>query len=113
MKRTQLRRQSPQKALWNSRYARAKAKRMLEHPGCEVCEFTRRLIRPAQDGHHPFGQGGKRIMVFVVACRVCHDVIHGNPNAARTAGWLYRRGDNLIQPVRDAIERAGMSDILP
>lgn len=87
-----------------------KRERMRAHPLCECCDTAK-----AQDGHHPFGQNGRRIMVFVVVCRKCHDRIHGNGKWARTEGWVHdsisiRYHVNVT--VMKAVKRASMPELL-
>ncbi len=100
----------------HSDYIRAKAIRITEHPTCECCAaFKLSPVQPAQDGHHPFGQAGKLIKVFVVVCRDCHTRIHTQPGEARSSGWLCdstKIRNKIAAPVRAAIMRAGMPELL-
>lgn len=101
---------------YHAEYMRAKAARIRQHPQCECCvAFNLSRINPAQDGHHPFGQAGKLIMVFVVVCRECHDRFHGSPGEARSGGWICdttKVSYRISGPVRAAIVRSGFLELL-
>jgi len=63
-------------------------------PLCERCMSTPELFKTARravDWHHwwPRGRGGRFLggKMFCV-CRVCHDWIHSNDDAAREGGWI-------------------------
>lgn len=80
-----LKSQSKKKAIWNRAYSAEKCRRL--SPGNVKCQRCKK--RKATDGHHPYGQAGERIMVFVMVCRECHDWAHfEDPRAARAEGWI-------------------------
>lgn len=83
MKRTPLARRSDDKSKWNRLYLAEKRRRFNYGGLCDRC-----AEEPPQDGHHPYGQQGENIMIFVCICRACHDFIHENPKAAKAVGWL-------------------------
>ena len=87
--RTVLKVVSVTKAFWKKLYAAEKQIRgEVVKNRCERCGgWTARL-----DGHHPYGQAGKWIMLFVMFCRDCHEWAHANPTAARDEGWICDAG---------------------
>lgn len=115
--RARMNQRSEAKGNLHSQYMAAKRVRLREHPQCECCvSFKLNPVRLAQDGHHPFGQAGKLILVFVIICRECHDRIHGSPGEARSSGWLCDKMKvrfRIAGPVKDAVLRAGMPELLP
>ena len=88
LRRSRLKPVSAKKAALKKEYLAEKTARMnrqREQRGgtfCERCDKLRWV-----DGHHPYGQAGKWILIFFLICRKCHDWIHANGKAAREEGW--------------------------
>ena len=78
-----------------SEYAEARQQWLSENSTCACCPS------PAADVHHSRGRLGDLLMderYWVPVCRVCHDWIHSNMDAARDLVWegrplLCARGD--------------------
>ena len=104
MKKTKLKQVSKAKAKVNDAYSKEKRARIQRNPKCECCHERTTLL----DGHHPYGQAGKWIMVFVLVCRPCHDEITQNPNRARDEGWICdnRPSDEPNEAVKRALALA-------
>lgn len=68
-----------------TRYEALATEFKLKHPICGVCHQ-----KPTEDVHHSRGRLGSLLCDqewWVPVCRVCHDWIGSNPNAARELTW--------------------------
>jgi len=78
-----LRRVSPEKAKWRVLYYLALYFLIRLDPLCRVCREARAI-----EGHHPYGQIGALILIFIPICRPCHDMIENHKRIARDVGLI-------------------------
>lgn len=85
-RKTPLARVSVTKATWRQLY---RLKRDGERKLIMTCADCLGIHKgDAMEPHHPGGQSGPRIMVFVWLCRGCHREIHDRATWARETGRL-------------------------
>lgn len=84
LKRARLRPRSERKTNEHSLYICGLLFLLSLNPMCRLCGMRR-----ATEGHHPVSQQGWLILLFIPACRSCHDDIHEHPKAAREVGLLF------------------------
>lgn len=89
-RRVRLRVRSDEKERWHALYIPFLAFLIRLDPLCRCCR-----IRPATEGHHPFGQLGALILCVFPFCRTCHNEKHGNPIDARAEGWIRDLGTSV------------------
>ena len=103
MKRSRIAPRSDTKAEWHRRYM---AEKRLRLQTVKHCQYTGNRV--PLDGHHPFGQAGKNILIFVLVGREAHDFFHAHPRTARDLGWICDglRSDTPNAAVLAAMKRA-------
>lgn len=88
MKRTPIKKRSPNKIMRDRLYYKLKKEYFEDHPTCEVCQRN-----PSCDIHHRKGQGiyQNEVKFFMAICRLCHSKIELNRKWAYGMGYLLDR----------------------
>ncbi len=85
LRKTPLRKMSPEKALWMRLY-REKKKMAHTFQYCAMCGKGDHIGN--MEPHHPYGRHGHWIMEFLWVCKTDHAWCHDNGTEARRMGWL-------------------------
>jgi hypothetical protein len=87
-RKTKLKPMSQKKIAWKRQYAEEKKLDTFPRPcRCPDCK-GRKWERPQMDPHHPMGQAGAHILIYVWVCRPFHTWIHDHGQRARELGYL-------------------------
>lgn len=86
MKRTPLRKVSDKRRQQLRLYSQERKAFLADKPVCEICHRGRSF-----DVHHRRGRYGRSLLErehWLAVCRSCHELIHSNPQRARTLGYI-------------------------
>lgn len=83
LRRSRLRKISPQKKNWRDLYLVCLHFLIALDPMCRRCRK-----RYANQGHHPFGQHDALILLVFPFCLTCHNEVECNKRQSREEGWI-------------------------